>query len=281
MRMSAPLTPSRICSIAVIALLFCRPSKDLGVASVPNVLPMPNAPRSSTPKTGRAVLVPSKPEPEGRHVSIHLRSGVMSASVRWTVDPDTSSAVLRGRIQYRPDAGQRASCSSIRFIQIARTTQHGGANYDWQEYEKPRNLIRTSSDGAAGIDGGYFVDHEPFACTPSASCSPYFRDYWPNADESRDGYQLSSDSAPASLVDYPFGWDILEQISLESCARCTQTGEFLGCASWGARLPAQGQREISPILIREAPSKTFHAALDKFDEFYTFSKLAQNASSLH
>jgi hypothetical protein len=193
----------------------------------------------------------------------------LAANVGWTVDDDTSSDVLRGHIEYRPDPAQRRSCSSIRFIQVAKTTQNGGADYNWQGQEERRNLLRTSSDNAAGIRGGYFVDHEAFACKPATPCSPYFRDHWPNSDESGDGFQRGSGSAPASLVDYPSGWETLEQISLESCARCVGNGEFLGCAEWGARWPAQGQRDIAPIRFRETPSRTFRAALREFDQFYS------------
>jgi hypothetical protein len=216
--------------------------------------------------------------PRARQVFIRLRSGMLAANVSWAVDDETVSDVLRGHIEYRPDARQRASCSSIRFIQVAKTTRNGGADYDWQGQEQRRNLLRTSSQTGAGIQGGYFVDHDASACAVTASCSPYFRDHWPNADESGDGFQLQWGSAPASLVDYPFGWEILEQISLESCACCVDTGEFLGCAQWGARWPEQGQRDITPIRVRETPSRTFRAALRRFDEFYTRSKLPQDSA---
>jgi hypothetical protein len=208
-----------------------------------------------------------------RQILSHLSSGELEATVGWTVDDDTSSDMLRGRIEYRPQSNRRNSCPSIRFIQVAKTTRNGGADYDWQGHEQLRNILRTLSNSDAGIVGGYFVDHEAFACTPGAVCSPYFRDYWANSDESGDGFERGAESRSASLVDYSFGWEILEQISLESCARCVPTGKFLGCAEWGARWPAQGERQISPIRIRENPSKTFRAALRRFDEVYANSRL--------
>ena len=133
----------------------------------------------------------------------------------------------------------------------------------------------------AGIKGGHFVDHKAFACVPGASCSPYFRDHWANPRESEDGFQLDGRSAPSSLVDYPFGWQILEKISLESCARCVENGKFLGCAEWGARWPIAGRRSITPITIHPKPSNTFLAALRRFEKFYGSPELSRNLFPLH
>ena len=151
---------------------------------------------------------------------------------------------------------------------MAKTVQNNGLDYEWQGTEARRNRLRTSSRTGAAIQAGYFVDHKASACDPKTPCSPYFRDYWPGPGESGDGFQTGWSAAPASLVDYPFGWDILGQISLESCARCVDTGEFLGCAEWGARWPTEGERSILPIRISAIPSPTFLAALHKFEEFY-------------
>jgi hypothetical protein len=217
---------------------------------------------------------------EARQVSVRLRSGMLVANVSWAVDDETSLDVLRGYIEYRPDADQRGSCPNIRFIQVAKTERSGGLDYEWQGLEQHRNVLRTSSQTGAGVKPGYFVDHRASACAPGAPCSPYFRDYWANAREARDGFHLGSRSAPASLVDYPFGWEILEQILLESCARCVESGEFLGCADWGAHWPTQGRRNIAPIRVRMTPSKTFLAALRRFDEFYSRSELSQSSPRL-
>jgi hypothetical protein len=221
----------------------------------------------------RAVSDPSVgggPEPahESRQASIRLRSGTLAANVRWTRDDEAAADVLRGRIEFRPDAVDCSSCSSIRFIQIARTERNGGIDYEWSGMEQNRNRIRTTSRMGVGIFDGYFVDHKASVCAPASACSPYFRDHWANPRESGDGYQAGGSSAPSALVDYPFGWDTMERIALESCARCVDTGEFLGCSQWGAQWPAQGQRTISPIRFSESPSPTFLSALRKFDEFY-------------
>jgi len=270
----------RSCFMAVLAAILCPTPKPVGIAV-----------RVSPPESGAlepfqpasTSLSPARPSlaQETRQVSVPLRSGVVAVSVSWTVDDETSADVLRGHIEYRPIAGQCDSCSNIRFIQVAKTERNGGADYDWQGQEKHRNVLRTSSKMGAGIQGGYFVDHKAFACAPNAPCSPYFRDHWANARESADGFQLDNSSAPASLVDYPVGWDTLEQISLESCARCVESGKFLGCAEWGARWPPQGPRIIAPIRVRETPSKTFLAALRRFEKYYTRPELALNTTRPH
>ena len=194
---------------------------------------------------------------EARQAAVRLQAGSLVAHVSWVVDGVTSSDALRGRVEYRPEPDQRASCHHIRFVQIARVQRNGGPDYDWQLGEADRNLLRTPRAEESGILGGYYVDHQASACTFERPCSPFFRDSWANPSESRDGFQRGARTAPASLIDYPFGWDTIEQVSFESCARCVETGAFLGCADWGARWPAQGPREILPIQVHQIPSQTF------------------------
>jgi hypothetical protein len=272
---------SRFCRMAALAVVLCPTPKAVNVASFRLSTAVPGVTESPRPNSGSLAQTRFRPAHESRQAAIRLRSGVVVATVSWAVDKETYSDVLRGQIEYRPDAGQGGFCPNIRFIQVAKTERNGGADYDWQGLEERRNLLRTSSKMGPGIRGGYFVDHRAFACNPQAPCSPYFRDHWANARESGDGYHLGAHSAPASLVDYPFGWDTLERISLESCARCVESGEFLGCAEWGARWPVEGRREIAPIRVRETPSETFRAALRRFEEFYAGSEVSQDASLLH
>jgi hypothetical protein len=261
---------SRCCGMAILAAVLCPGPRAAGVA--PARVWAAGSPGSAKPKSGSLGPALSNLTRNGREVSVRLPSGVVTAIVNWAVDDETSCDVLRGYIEYRPGSEPQGSCAHIRFIQVAKTQQNGGADYHWQGAEEHRNLLRTSPKMGAGIEGGYYLDHEAFACTPGAPCSPYFRDYWANASESGEGFQQGGRSAAASLVDYPFGWDVMEQISLESCARCVESGEFLGCAEWGARWPLQGPRKIAPIRVRETPSKTFLAALRKFEEFYSRSR---------
>jgi hypothetical protein len=193
----------------------------------------------------------------------------MVGDVSWAVDEVTAVDVLQGRMEYRPDAGEGSSCPNIRFIQVAKAERNGGVDYQWEGMEEHRNLLRTSSASGYGVEEGYFVDHRASACVPGAPCSPYFRDHWANSRESMDGRQVAGHSSPASMVDYPYGWNVLQRISLESCARCADSGEFLGCVDWGARWPIIGRREIFPLRVHSVPSKTFMAALHRFEEFYS------------
>jgi len=242
-------------TVASIATL-CLAPKVVGVAA-----------GRARPRESRAPHLTNRGH-EANEVAIPLRCGTLAATVSWDLDDETHCDLLRGRIEYRPGSDPRGACSSIRFIQVAKTERDNGIDYGWQGLEGRRNFLRSSSKMGPGVQGGYFVDHKASACAPATPCSPYFRDHWPNPDESSDGFQANWGAAPASLVDYPYGWDILAYIALESCARCVETGEFLGCVEWGARWPAVGARTISPISVREGPSPTFLAALRAFEEFY-------------
>jgi hypothetical protein len=212
---------------------------------------------------------------EAQQVSVDLRSGTLVASVRWVFDTETAADVLRGRISFNPNRAHCSSCSVIRFIQVGRAVKNGGLEYEWPDMEENRNLIRTAGHARDGILDGYFVDHKASLCAPNATCSPYFRDSWANPRESGDGFNVGASSAPASLVDYPFGWDVMQRIALESCARCVDTGEFLGCAEWGAEWLPQDPRTISPIRVHENPSPTFLMALHRFEAFYNPSHTAR------
>jgi hypothetical protein len=197
-----------------------------------------------------------------------VKAGVLSASVSWEVDEDTHEDVLRGRVEYRPLEGPDCDCTRIRFVQIARVRQTDGRDLTWHLGEAPRNLMRTVEERDAGVEGGYFLDHDAFKCTAGRPCSPYYRDSWANPRESRDGFVMGRRVATASLVDYPFGWSMFETISLEACARCIDTGRFLGCVKWGGAMPPIGARRVLPIQISDAPSPTFWVALTRFEAFY-------------
>lgn len=218
-----------------------------------------------------------EPALEGKarvQLSAPVHNGTVIASVGWTVDRETGADVLRGSIAYRPDStSDGASCQSIRFVQVARVERNGDSDYDWNNGEVNRNLIRTSANLSQGVRRGYFVDHDAFECSPGEHCSPYFRDYWPNPVESQDGSLDGRSSTQASLVDYPFGWENFESIALESCARCADDGRFLACAEWGGRWPELGDRVILPIRVHDQPSPTFVEALRRFNVFYANSNI--------
>jgi len=171
-----------------------------------------------------------------------LARGTMTVAENWTNDPTTGEDVLHGFVSFAPGPAAPA-CRALRFVQAARVEVSPGRDIDWAEGQQNRNLVRTAADAARGVEAGYFIDHDATRCAAGAACSPYYRDSWPNPDESADG-STSPDPRSASLADYPFGWTSFERIALEACVRCVDTGDFLGCAVWGADWPETGSRTL-------------------------------------
>lgn len=199
--------------------------------------------------------------------AFEVPAGTMRVEESWLVDPVTQEDVLRGRVTFTPGRSAPA-CRSVRFVQAARVETKLGQDLDWPSGEAPRNLMRTRPDAARGVVAGYFVDHDAYKCAAGRACSPYFRDSWPNPDESADGANTPRPGRAASLVDYPFGWSMFERISLESCARCVDDGSYLGCARWGATWPEIGDRLLAQPSAAAAPSPTFLEALKLFGQYY-------------
>jgi hypothetical protein len=167
------------------------------------------------PKAVSDPHVQSGAQPGVRQSEFELQSGIMLVTVKWAIDPESSADVLSGHLEFRPQAERCGPCRNIRFIQAARVDRDHDLTYDWSGLERNRNLMRTPE--------GFFLDHRASACLNASHCSPYFRDHWPNPRESRDGFVRDGVATSASLVDYPYGWDVMERISLESCARCAAT----------------------------------------------------------
>ncbi len=218
-------------------------------------------------KSQAAVRARARALPETATTTFHLSRGLVTAAVNWTSDPFTGEDVLHGRIVFAPNASAPA-CGPVRMVQVARVEAAPGRDLDWGTGESNRNLMRTAAEPARGILPGYFVDHDAFKCRPGAPCSPYYRDSWANPDESSDGESSASGRRAASLADYPFGWQGFERITLEACARCSATGEFLGCVDWGGDWPPTGPRTLLTPSASEIPSPTFLEALARFQAFY-------------
>lgn len=218
-------------------------------------LPLLLATTAAVAQTGTGPRKDSTQTTDGVQISAPVRNGRIVVTEGWMVDAETGQDVLRGSVAYKPGVhAEGAACHSIRFVQVARVERAKDSDYDWRDGETNRNLMRTSANLAEGVKKGYFVDHDAFKCTPGEQCSPYFRDYWPNAEESQDGFLRGRSITQASLVDYPYGWENFESIALESCARCDD-GQFLACVEWGGRWPGSGDRSLSPIRIQINPRR--------------------------
>lgn len=198
---------------------------------------------------------------------VDAQEGSFRAEVAWSIDPGTQEDVVAGFIEFIPSDSTPA-CESLRFVQIAKVRVSSGEDYEWPLGEAPRNEMRTIEDDERGILGGFYVDHSAFLCRDESECSPYFRDHFPNPEYSRDGTHTDGRSEPASLMDFPFGWSTIADITLEACARCVDTGEFLGCVDWGAYWPLIEPRGLLPIRHHPEPSPTFWDALERFERYY-------------
>jgi hypothetical protein len=198
--------------------------------------------------------------------TIEVAKGTFNLEFGWTTN-DIGVDALRGRVSFTPKAGV-AQNDDIGFVQIARVEVTAG-DYDWPGEEAPRNVMRTKADPTNGVEGGFYIDHQAAKAATLASPKPFFRDYWPNDDESADGVVKNGQPVrPASMVDYPYGWDTMNRISLQACAVGRSTGTIYGCVRWGAEWPLTGPRVIFKAAASDAPTATWKQALRNFDAFY-------------
>lgn len=201
-----------------------------------------------------------------------LPKGTFSLDTRWTTVQQTADEidVLAGRITFlaKPFSNHQM-CGAISFIQTARVLDNRGQDFQWPQGQHARNAMRTILQGQR-ITAGYFIDHDASLCTAGqTNCSPFFRDSWPNAEDgSQDGSIDGHRSRAAVLVDYPFGWEVISSIALEACAICRESGEYLGCATWGGTWPTLGQRFVHVPQFSEHPSTTFEKAMHLFKKYY-------------
>jgi hypothetical protein len=198
------------------------------------------------------------------HAEHYERAGAQGSfaiDLSWINDPDTGEDALRGFIQYNPHANLPA-CPRLTASQIARVKTESGQNLIWDAVtgQSARNSIRT-------VDG-FYVDHDALKCQPGHRCSPYFRDSWPNANESSDGsISMTGLASPASMIDYPYGWLDFASIELETCMICATDSRVLDCVSWGARWGnTTPQTFMAPVVASQSAS--FKEALSRFFSFY-------------
>lgn len=204
--------------------------------------------------------------------TIHMSKGSFTVETQWTTIQQTSSEVdvLAGRVNFLPksaNSGER--CGAVSFIQTARILDNKSKDYEWPTGQSARNKMRTKKN-AQGVQRGFFIDHDASRCeNPEPECSPFYRDHWPNEENgSKDGSLLGAKSEAAVLVDYPYGWEFISSASLEACAVCRESLEFLGCVTWGGTWPTTGERSLHPFEANENPSKTFEKSLSLFNIFY-------------
>lgn len=191
-----------------------------------------------------------------------------------------------GTVKFTPNATAPNS-NSIRLIQIVRTIDIAGAStgtpntpINWAKdgsgTEANRNNVMTTKNVTENIAGDFFIDHSAAAANPrtkksDASVSPYYRDYWPNASHSQDGYKKSkSDIQEASLWDRP-GSTAAIKFSFVTSAKGADNGLWYGSALWGFEIYLdKGIAKIKGEYdsFRDYQGETTDAALKKFNEFY-------------
>ncbi len=181
---------------------------------------------------------------------------------------------MSGTIKFK--ASPKAPDSkSIRLLQVVRVEDlTTNKEFEWWGEEANRNKIMTAGNKAKKIEPGYFVDHSAAAASPrtkkgDAPVSPYYRDYFPNPRSSQDGSKHGKTVEEASLWDYP-GFSDKSRFSFETAAKAADTGYIYGTVRWGFTISdgARGKVEKEHVTVHSEPSKTFGAAVKKFNEFY-------------
>jgi hypothetical protein len=191
-----------------------------------------------------------------------------------------------GTAKFTPNATAPNS-NNIRLIQIVRTTDTAGVTsgtagtaVDYAKVgkgeEADRNQVMTTRDAPKNIAGDFFIDHSAASADPrtkksDATVSPYYRDYWPNASDSQDGYKKSKkDIQAASLWDSP-GSTAAIKFNFVTSAKGADTGTWYGSALWGFEIYLdKGIAKIKGEYnsFRNYQGETTDAALEKFNEFY-------------
>jgi hypothetical protein len=181
--------------------------------------------------------------------------------------PVTGAASVSGTIEFFPDLKICPKCKRIRLVQVVRVLDKKGAPHVFKGVEKGRENVKTTEDKKKGIEGGFFVDHKSVSCSKGAGCKIYYRDHWPNATTSQDGSNDGTTAVKASLWDAPSS-PAEYVFEFETCARCDDTGAYLGCVDWGFSSDASSKVTLTPSFEHGSPSATFMAAAEKFDKFY-------------
>lgn len=204
-------------------------------------------------------------------ITSQLTNGTFHGEFEWLISPLTETDIIRGHLEFTPKANAMP-CSNISFIQITRLDLEFRGDSKWESGEYPRELIKTSDNENAVAN--FYIDHKASNGSAKQQLSPFFRDHWPNPNESHDGYLISDNELKsASLVDYPYGWDSetgMDRIRLEACAVCRSNMKNYGCIKWGANRPLlySTPKQIFIPETTDEPSPTFIEALKLFNNYY-------------
>lgn len=177
-----------------------------------------------------------------------------------------------GTIKFRADE-KAPDSNSIRLLQIVRLEDLStGKEYVWGGDDAYRNKIMTSA--AKDVDPGFHVDIFRPKISPRTKktddpVSPYYADYMKKVASNKHGSKKGKTIREASLRDYP-GWSSKCRYSFETAAKAKDTGHVYATLTWGFTLsdPAKGKVEKEHADAHDTPSKTFGAAVKKFDEVY-------------
>lgn len=172
-------------------------------------------------------------------------AGEISINVEWGVNEFKDDALI-SRIS------SNTSCNNSEFVQVAKVLVDEGKDLHWKKYGgmSDRNNLRYN---------GFFVDINNTKCQKNKPCSPYYTDHFP--EESQKGSYIK-------MLDAPYGWTEFEEIHLETCVLCQDTGQYLSCVKWGGGFYIDGEKKVFPISKTNKPSKDFRGALGLFREFY-------------
>ncbi|HKH50006.1 MAG TPA: DUF4157 domain-containing protein [Thermoanaerobaculia bacterium] len=172
-----------------------------------------------------------------------------------------------GSIEFFPDPKTCPKCKLIRLVQVVRVLDNKGSPHVFEGSEEGREKVKTKEDKKKGIQKGFFVDHFAAKCSKGKGCSIYYRDHAPNAAKSQDGSNDGTTAVKASLWDRP-SRPPEYLFEFETCARCHDTGEYLGCVDWGFSSDASSKVTVTRPFEHGAPSSTFEAAAAMFNKYY-------------
>ncbi len=190
-----------------------------------------------------------------------------------TATPPTKSG-LQGTIKFIPSKDAPYS-NQIGLIQIVKLTNLGGTDVAPQGMSPGKlNDVKTQSDPAKGVEGGY---HTEVSSTPG-SATPAQYPFGPGVGGGQVfGFKRSEKSADikaAELFDAPgdgnpsANWNF----KFETVAKGEDTATVFGAVKWGFNI-RNGQVVDETASVQDGQSATFDAALEKHRDFYVHEPL--------